>query len=96
MSTTTELLVTNVPITCDEAFLRAWVEARGFRVSVLRMIKDTISATDPGFARVQLMNQSRIGEAVRALDGQRVQGSPVKTMEVPVVIQVRAGDSGVN
>jgi hypothetical protein len=64
-----KLLITNVPVTCSEEFLAAWVEARGYRVFNVNLIRDVISGTSPSFAYVQLMDESKLEEATRNLNG---------------------------
>jgi hypothetical protein len=72
------LLFSNVPVDCRDEHLRLWVEARGYRVSSLRLIRDQVSGTSPSFAHVQLMNCGKIEEAVRSLDGQEFGGRKVQ------------------
>jgi hypothetical protein len=58
--------------------LWAWVEARGYRVSNLKLIRDHVSGTSPSFAHVQLMNAGKIEEAERSLNGQDLQGRKIQ------------------
>ena len=74
---TPRLLFSNVPVDCRDESLRLWVEARGYRVSSLRLIRDLVSGSSPSFAHVQLMNSGNVEEAVRALDGQQLGGGKV-------------------
>src|SRR5437762_6815226 len=74
---TPRLLFSNVPVDCRDEYLRLWVEARGYRVSSLRLIRDLVSGTSPSFAHVQLMTSGNVEEAVRALDGQELGGGKV-------------------
>ena len=67
-----KLLFSNVPFDCRDEYLRFWVEARGYKVLSLRLIRDVVSGTSPSFAYVQLMNSARTDEAVRALNGQAI------------------------
>jgi hypothetical protein len=87
----TELLVTGVPKNCDEVYLRNWIEARGFKVSKVRLIQDTVSRTETAFARVQLMDRAKLREAVRALDRQHLQKKTIRAKEVPVVATASRG-----
>jgi len=75
---TPRLLFSNVPVDCHDEYLRLWVEARGYRVFSLRLIRDQVSGTSPSFAHVQLMNCGKVEEAVRSLDGQELGGRKVK------------------
>lgn len=77
-ATTPKLLFSNVPPDCHDDYLWAWVEARGYRVSSLRLIRDQVSGTSPSFAHVQLMNAGKIDEAERALNGQDLGGRRVQ------------------
>jgi len=67
-----QLLISNVPRSCSEEFLKNWVEARRYRVFRLNLIRDVISDSSPSFAYVQLMDESKLDEAVRALDRQSI------------------------
>jgi RNA recognition motif-containing protein len=72
MDKRTKLLISNIPASCTESFLLRWVEARGYRVFKVNLIRDVVSGTSPSFAYVQLMDESRLDEAARTLDGQCV------------------------
>jgi hypothetical protein len=75
---TPRLLFSNVPFDCYDEYLRLWVEARGYRVSNLRLIRDQVSGTSPSFAYVQLMNAAKVEEAARSLNGQELGGRRVQ------------------
>jgi len=75
---TPELLFSNVPPDCHDDYLWAWVEARGYRVSSLKVIRDQVTGTSPSFAHVQLTNSGKIEEAQRALDGQDMRGRKIQ------------------
>jgi hypothetical protein len=72
MEASVKLLVSNVPADCSDDFLRDWIEARGYRTFGVRLIRDVVSGTSPSFAYIQLMDSSRLEEAARTLDGQRL------------------------
>jgi hypothetical protein len=76
--TAPKLLFSNVPPDCQDDYLWAWVEARGYRVSTLKLIRDQVSGTSPSFAQVQLMNSGKIEEAERSLNGQDLRGRRVQ------------------
>ena len=82
MDKRTKLLISNIPATCTESLLLRWVEARGYRVFKVNLIRDTISGTSPSFAYVQLMDESRLDEAARALDGQSLSDHTLKVSRV--------------
>jgi hypothetical protein len=86
-----KLLVSNVPTNCSDDFLREWIEARGYRTYGVRLIRDVISGTSPSFAEVQLMDASRLEEAARTLDGQRLWTSTIRVLvAVPMPPIVRS------
>ena len=82
MEKRTKLLISNIPANCDESFLLSWVEARGYRVFKVNLIRDVISGTSPSFAYVQIMDESRLDEAARALDGQSISDQMVTVRRV--------------
>ena len=75
---TPRLLFSNVAVDCRDEFLRLWVEARGYRVSSLRFIRDHVTGTSPSFVYVQLMNSNKVDEAATSLDGQELCGRKVQ------------------
>ena len=75
---TPKLLFSNLPPDCHDEYLWAWVEARGYRVSSVKLIRDNVSGTSPSFAHVQLMNVGKIEEAERSLNGQDLRGRRVQ------------------
>ena len=79
----TNLLFSNIPVDCQDDYLWLWVEARGYRVSSLRLIRDDVSGTSPSFAYVQLMNAGKVEEAVRSLNGQELCGRKVQVDSIP-------------
>jgi hypothetical protein len=79
---TPKLLFSNVPPDCHDDYLWAWVEARGYRVSSLRVIRDQVTGTSPSFAHVQLMNSGKIEEAQRSLDGQDLRGCKIHVIHL--------------
>jgi len=83
VSVVPKLLLSNIPCDCRDDFLWLWVEARGYRVSSLRLIRDQVSGTSPCFAYVQLMNSGKIEEAVRSLNGQDLQGRKIQASHAP-------------
>ncbi len=82
MDKRTKLLISNIPAGCGESFLLRWVEACGYRVFKVNLIPDTISGASPSFAYVQLMDESRLDEAARALDGQVVSDHTLRVNRV--------------
>ncbi len=68
-----DLLFANIPHNAKDDDLRTWIEARGFKVSGLRLIRDAVSNSSPAFARVEL-NSAAEENAVRELDQQPFAG----------------------
>ena|SRR5579884_1795596 len=68
------LLIANIPYDCQEPELREWMEAKGCRVSSLRLISDLVTGTSPLFAQVQLWNAGETAKLARCLDGQPLRG----------------------
>lgn len=83
------LLFSDVAVQCTPEYLRLWIEARGYRVSEVQLIRDRVSGTSPSFAYVQLMDASRLDEAARALHGQKLLGRSIRASQV-VPLQMRA------
>jgi hypothetical protein len=79
---TPKLLFSNVPPGCQDDYLWAWVEARGYRVSTVKLIRDQVSGTSPSFAHVQLMNIGKTDEAERSLNGQDLQGCKIQVARI--------------
>jgi len=77
------LLFANIPHDCKDDELRAWIEARGFKVRALKLIRDVVSGSSPSFARVQL-STSADDASIGALDRQPFGGR---------CLQVRRGRS---
>ena len=77
MTVTSKLLIANVPIDCQEPYLRNWIEARRYRIFNVKMIRDAVSGTSPSFAHVQLMDGNKLGEAARSLNGRSLLGRSI-------------------
>ena len=72
-----KLLFANVPINCQDVYLKDWIEARGYRIFQLKMIRDAVTGTSPSFAHVELMDMTKLGEAARSLNGRDLLGRSV-------------------
>jgi RNA recognition motif-containing protein len=68
-----KLLFSKVPASCSEDDLRQWVEAKGYEVSNLYLIRDLVTGTSPSFAYVQLVDAQKLDDAARILSGQTLQ-----------------------
>ena len=77
MDMTTKLLFSNVPADCSDDVLSRWIEARGYSVLNVKLIRDVISGTSPSFAHVQLASTTKLDDATRDLDGQTLHGRKV-------------------
>jgi hypothetical protein len=84
MTKRTKLLIANVPVECQDGYLRSWIEARGYRIFNVKMIRDAVSGTSPSFAHVELMDVTKLSEAVRSLNGRDLLGRSVAVAEVMV------------
>jgi hypothetical protein len=74
MEMTTKLLFSNVPFDCSDDVLSRWIEARGYSVVNVKVIRDVVSGTSPSFAQVELAGAIKLEEATRDLDGQTLHG----------------------
>jgi hypothetical protein len=61
------LLIANIPYSCDDAELRHWIEEHGFKVDKVRLIRDVVSGSSPSFARVKLDISTPTEGAVQVL-----------------------------
>jgi RNA recognition motif-containing protein len=77
MDMTAKLLFSNVPFDCSDDLLSRWIEARGYSVLNVKLIRDVVSGTSPCFAHVQLANTTKLEDATRELDGQTLHGRKV-------------------
>jgi hypothetical protein len=85
MTIRTKLLIANVPVDCQDSYLRNWIEARGYRIFNLKVIRDAVSGTSPSFAHVELMDKTKLGEAARSLNGRDLLGRTVNVQELSLV-----------
>src|SRR5437899_11072044 len=77
MDMTAKLLFSNVPFDCSDDLLSRWIEARGYAVLNVKVIRDVVSGTSPSFAHVQLAHTIKLDDATRDLDGQTLHGGKV-------------------
>ena len=68
------LLISNVPSGCQDTSLTQWIEARGYGVCRITIVRD--------FAYVQLKDESRLDEAVQTLNGSTLDDQPVRVKRV--------------
>lgn len=67
------VFVSNVPHNCEDAELRQWVEASGFEVKAIRVIRDLVAGVSPAFAYVVLSDVAEL-TAIQQLNGQSFKG----------------------
>jgi len=75
-----KLMISNVPLTCPDEFLKNWIEARGFLTFGVKLIRE--ASGKRSLAYVQLMDPSRLDEAARTLDGQKIFEFPLQVRRV--------------
>jgi len=61
------LLLANIPYSCNDAELRSWIEEHGFKVDKVQLIRDMVSGSSPSFARVKLDTSTPSEGAVQVL-----------------------------
>jgi hypothetical protein len=83
------LLFSDVAVECTPEYLRRWIEARGYKVAAVQLIRDDVSGTSPSFAYVQLMDETKLDEATETLHGQRLLSRCIRASQV-VPLQMRA------
>jgi RNA recognition motif-containing protein len=84
-----QLFLSNVPWDCHEAEVRQWIETRGFPVDSIHVIRDLVANASPAFAYVTLHDNSQNGEAISALNGQKL-----KDRILQVKVDWRGGHQG--
>lgn len=71
-----------VSVGCSAEDLKQWVEAKGYRVLSVKLIRDLVSGTSPSFAHVWLVDTAEIDEAARILNDQPLRGSNIRVSRV--------------
>jgi len=59
------LLISNIPADCSEHYIKQRIEARGYRLFSVRLVRDLVTGTSPSFAHAQLMDSAKLNEAIR-------------------------------
>ena len=70
----TKIFVGNIPHASSDTELQQWVEAQGFNVESVQIIRDRSTGQSRGFGFVVLNEASKIRDAISALNGQRMGG----------------------
>jgi RNA recognition motif-containing protein len=68
------LFLTNIPYDCHETDVRRWIEAQGFNVASVRLVRDLVSGVSPAFGYVSLHGMTNQASAIDALDGRHLNG----------------------
>jgi RNA recognition motif-containing protein len=68
------LFLTNIPCDCEDGELRGWLEAQGFSVDAIRVVRDMTAGVSPAFGYVSVHNCSDDVDPIGILDGQDLRG----------------------
>ena len=68
------LFLSNIPCDCADGELRDWLEANGFFVDSLRVIRDVVAGVSPAFGYASVRGAEDPIDAIRILDGQHLRG----------------------
>jgi hypothetical protein len=90
MENKSKLLLTQVPFDCCEDELQRWIEARGYEVENIKLIRDLVSGTSPSFAQVQLKDTNEVEGVAQTLSGQMLRGRTILASRAPAVRTSRA------
>ena len=75
------LYVGNLPHMTTEVELQSWIEAHGFKVETVQVIKDLDTGASRGFAFAELPEVLNAEEAVTAMNGQILEGHNLRVSE---------------
>ncbi len=68
------LFLTNIPCDCEDAELRGWIEAQGFDVDSVRVIRDMVAGVSPAFGYVSVRVSRDDIDPIEILDGRNLKG----------------------
>ena len=68
------LFISNIPCDCQDAELRDWLEAQGFGVDSLRLVRDLVAGVSPAFGYVSLRVGVKDADPIEVLNGQNLKG----------------------
>ena len=68
------LFLTNIPCDCEDAELRGWIEAQGFDVDSVRVIRDMVAGVSPAFGYVSVRVPRDDVDPIEILDGRNLKG----------------------
>ncbi|HEY2381613.1 MAG TPA: RNA-binding protein [Terriglobia bacterium] len=69
-----KIFVGNIPHASSDAELQQWVETQGFQVESAQIIRDRSTGQSRGFGFVVINEDSKMKDAISALNGQRMGG----------------------
>jgi len=69
-----KMFVGNIPNGSNEEDLKNWIEARGFGVESVEILRDKTTGKPRGFGFVVLTDEGKIDEAISALDRRLMSG----------------------
>jgi hypothetical protein len=72
------LFLSNIPCDCEDGELRGWLEAQGFSVDSLRVIRDLVASASPAFGYVSVRRPDNHVDPISLLDGQDLKGRKVQ------------------
>ena len=75
------LFLTNIPCDCEDTELRGWIEAQGFDVDSVRVIRDLVAGVSPAFGYVSLRGARDDVDPIKVLDGQYLKGRRLQVRE---------------
>src|SRR5262245_55430387 len=75
------LYIGNLPHVTAEHELQAWIEAHGFKVETVQVIRDLDTGASRGFAFVELPEVLHSQEAVDVLNGEKMEGHNLRVSE---------------
>lgn len=77
------LYFVNLPHDCTNSELKQWVEAYGIEITWVRIIRDRVAGVSPAFAYAGIKGTSWTGQAIHALNGQRLRNREVLVRAAP-------------
>jgi RNA recognition motif-containing protein len=77
----TRLYIGNLPHLTADQELQSWIEEHGFKVETVQIIRDLDTGGSRGFAFAELPEVTSAEEAVKALNGQKMDGHNLRVSE---------------
>ena len=89
------LYIGNLPHSTSEHELQSWIEAQGFSVESVQVIRDLETGGSRGFAFAELPQVLDTQEAVNVLNGQHMEGHNLRVSEArPVLLKNEGRQAG--